>query len=588
LRSILDFIHAAGFSGVEIFQHPRYLRKQFRKPAEIHEALGENELQLIGLCSGSLSERAEFCSEYNLKPEYLYVDSWDQKTLDTEILPIIERGFRIAFHPHAYKHAQNARRDEIDTAIEQIKKIKGFHILVDPAHLTVMNRDPNKFLSAVSDLKEPDGTPKLLAVHLKDWGGWYGRSFQRYAQGFCSLGTGEVKLEDFFASLLRQETPIWAILEQDHTTAAPETCISQSIEWIRKQLANVNLASPRLTPLLPNHTSVTSAIPMPVDLSPSGERVLNCILRSQESLEVFAEFVADLFQEWFKVPLVSLWEHTPAVRGGRMTILGASPRGVPVGPMNASNSLAGYVVESKETWFQNEILHVDGRKFSRPEVAAEYKLKSLISVPILNSHNPNDVQATLNIYFDREDIEYFIPASEELHFEKQQPMSPRLFMDRILTQAAEYIAIALERILADRVLKAASEVRTLSGKSQTRADFLRGVLEIACKGIQAEAATFFIEDAKKQLREAACTTLLVWRMKYKYYGLGEGNVGKCWENDMELVDDLPPSTLMSLWDSVDLVVEFMCQSEMKTVVLGCCVAETNDRIPSTGLLRRRT
>jgi sugar phosphate isomerase/epimerase len=75
--SILDLVRRAGFKGVELFQHPSHLRREFADLSAFRSALVARDLRLLGACSGTLEERVQFCDEVGVTPVYLYVDDWD-------------------------------------------------------------------------------------------------------------------------------------------------------------------------------------------------------------------------------------------------------------------------------------------------------------------------------------------------------------------------------------------------------------------------------------------------------------------------------------------------------------------------------
>ena len=143
IRSILQYIAECGFAGVEFFQHPDYLREQFGTPQAFAGYLVSCELTLIGLCSGTLRERIEFCLEGGIRPEFLYVDQFDPYIEDA-----MAQGFTIAFHPHAYKQSN------IEEVLHKVEKTPGLKLLLDPAHLFVMNENPNSWLHHAMDLPD--------------------------------------------------------------------------------------------------------------------------------------------------------------------------------------------------------------------------------------------------------------------------------------------------------------------------------------------------------------------------------------------------------------------------------------------------
>src|SRR5271166_2480954 len=192
LRRMLDLLAVHGCEGVEFSQRP----EQLGDPFELHQLLGNRGLTLLGLSGGTVEERIKFCAGV-LKPQYLYVDGWDE----AEARDARFAGLPLAIHPHIFKPKH--RLADIEVELRDHPELR---FLPDVAHLTIAGDSPS---NAVGQWRD-----RLAAVHVKDWTPAYGRSSHRYGRGFVELGKGIVNFDQLFEKLRSIRYNGWLVFEQ--------------------------------------------------------------------------------------------------------------------------------------------------------------------------------------------------------------------------------------------------------------------------------------------------------------------------------------------------------------------------------------
>ena len=214
-----------GYDGLEFAQTVSALGPA----AELRRLLQTYDLRPIGLAGGSLQSRIEYAEE--LGPDYLYIDEWDEEW----VMAAIEKGFSVGIHPHLYKAI-----DTISAAQYYLERIPKLGLILDTAHLYLSDDDILEGLNRYGD--------RILAVHLKDWTGRYGRSPFRFSRGFVALGEGEeVKMKETLKKvvdhLLETGYGGWVIVEQDTAHGDPIKCAEKSRKWLQEQ--GVTLREPK-------------------------------------------------------------------------------------------------------------------------------------------------------------------------------------------------------------------------------------------------------------------------------------------------------------------------------------------------------
>jgi len=210
---------AAGYSGVELFQHPE---KRLGGHRKIYDILSTCGLTLVGVCGGSFEERCDFVRKYSdqlsvtpgkKEAPYIYIDEWREETFKIALA----EGLKLAIHPHMFKTIQTLAETE-----RLLREHRSLRFVPDTAHLTIAGDDP---VSAYLN-----NSNRIDVVHIKDWRDEVGRSYQFYARGFCELGQGSIDLKKFIASIHRFDG--WLVVEQD-LSDNPATSIRQSLRWLK-------------------------------------------------------------------------------------------------------------------------------------------------------------------------------------------------------------------------------------------------------------------------------------------------------------------------------------------------------------------
>jgi sugar phosphate isomerase/epimerase/signal transduction histidine kinase len=487
LPGILRFIREAGFQGVELFQHP----EQLGSSLELKRLLQQEGLELIGLCSGTLEQRVAYCDASGLQPHYLYVDEWD-----VFIPSALDAGYTVAVHPHVYKQA-HIKDAFSELLLQRDPRLK---LILDPAHLVVGGLSP---LEAIGLDYE-----RLIAVHLKNWVPWYGRSFHRYAQGFQDLGTGKVPLVEFLSVLRQRGFSGWAIIEQDSKTTTPEQSVMDSVRWL---LASV-VPPPPLT-ARPAHDGALRISELPTDnLRAKPVIVADAILKAQETPQIFPEVVVRELYDWIDCGLVSLWAHCPLQRA--LSLVSCYPPQPPISFLKVDESLCGETIHSKRPVSIPDLAARPGRSAQLQDLIDKLGLKRLLSVPILNRFNPNDVELVLNVF-------------------PRQEIRPETRLT--LVALAEYIALAAERILSDRCTQATGAIQELFVRTNGRQEFLDACLAVILRSLDAEAASIFLTSQNIERLEVAATTGIKWYAPKheQFYEKGVGSTGQVWGDNVE-------------------------------------------------------
>jgi sugar phosphate isomerase/epimerase len=229
LEQMLGEIHDAGYQGVELFQD--IAEQAYGGPAGVCKAFRTSELTLVGVSSGSLTERVRFVTEYcallgvpttDANAPYVYADEGNEHC----IAAVLE-GVRIGLHPHMFRPVQGMQEAAAVLREFDIEEYPHLQLLPDTAHLTIAGDDP---VAVVKEYLE-----RMAAIHVKDWIPNVGRSYQFYASGFCALGTGEVKLRPVLDVLWKRQFKGWIVVEHDYS-AAPREAIKSSMAWLRTVL----------------------------------------------------------------------------------------------------------------------------------------------------------------------------------------------------------------------------------------------------------------------------------------------------------------------------------------------------------------
>ncbi len=482
---ILRFIRDVGLTGVEVFQHPR----QLGDPAAFRAALEAHGLTLTGLCSGTLDERIDFCSKAGLRPEYLYIDRWDEG-----VRGALDRGYTVAMHPHVFKSRSLAHAFEVLGTDDRLK------LILDPAHLYIGGFDPVKALDEHYD--------RLFAVHVKDWGPWFGRSFHRYAKGFTELGNGDVPLVAFLEKLKAKGFAGWAILEQDTWTCSAERSVEKSLQWLADQ---GYVPAPKTKP------AAEPAVPAPRELAlrPETVALIDSLVRAPETPELFPRIVTQGFAKWADCRLVRQWSYCPAQDA--LTLIGSHPPTSSKMLLDVNTSHSGKAIQRHRITYTPDIRADDGpRNFQDHDLIAQFGLRAMLTVPVFNRYNPNHVELLLNLF----------PQTEIGRTHRAE-----------LGVLSEYIALAAERIVADRCTRVTGAVQKLFTESTTKEALLKAALPLILEAVEGEAASIFLENPVLDRLEVVATTGVEWDTHLppdrRHYERGQWMPGVVWYENIE-------------------------------------------------------
>jgi|694.fasta_scaffold51022_6 inosose dehydratase len=218
VEKIAEDAKKAGYTGVELFQHPYRTLYGPQRVADVFQLHG---LTLVGMCGGGLVDRIRFVDEYtrvldanpnDTRIPYVYLDEWRE----AECVEAMDRGVKLALHPHMFKTVQTLA--EAEAYLKNYPRLK---FLPDTAHLTIAGDDPFRAISNNSN--------RLAAIHIKDWRRDVGRSYQFYARGFCCLGEGDIDFTKILAWCHRFSG--WLVVEMDFA-AEPLESTKQSLDWL--------------------------------------------------------------------------------------------------------------------------------------------------------------------------------------------------------------------------------------------------------------------------------------------------------------------------------------------------------------------
>ncbi|MEW6237220.1 MAG: ATP-binding protein [Candidatus Omnitrophota bacterium] len=527
-----------GYDGVEIAQTPSMLPNV----KDLKSLLEDTNLKFVGFAGGKLWKRFDYCEEF--KPFYLYIENWHEKSCKEAI----SRGFKLALHPHAYKKIHN---------YELSKKILEDHpeifFLPDTAHLYFAKDNPAIIIKRESN--------RIAAIHLKDWSPIYGRSFHRYARGFIELEKGEVfadssNLSEFIKVITNIDEErnlngekysnelffkdLWLVIEQDYTPSDPIDCARYSIDWLNEKGISVDKKYPLR---YPSHINLKTS--KQICTYEKKAEYYNALVNitKMKDIKSFCDFILSSLQKIIPCKCISIWEHSPT------NMLTIYPNNKPTtGSLrllsfwpnekiqynnpylrSCDSCLFGEAIDSQEveifdlTNICHDKPHLKFRMNEPDALIKEFSLKKMVSIPILNTYNPNQFVLVINLF-----------PEDNIDLDNTQ---------REWMEIGNSIAIAFETILEDICQSTASTINNLLVKEKTLKDFLGRAkdniqLEMKCEGI-----TIFLVNEYKDKLEPHESTGIQWEenleIDKRYYNYGEGKTGNIWKNGMTLLTDDP-------------------------------------------------
>lgn len=491
IEYMLDVIAAAGYQGVELFQRPEVLGSIHK----ILHLLEKRHLKLIGLSGGSLKERMDFCGK-DFRPEYLYVDTWDEQ----EACEVMNAGFTLGLHPHAYMPVGDlgdALKILTDHPKEEYPRLK---FIADTAHLTVTHDDPVMAIQQTSE--------RLVAVHLKDWSPEFGRSSFRYARGFAELGVGNIDLEAIVNRLRKMNYDGWLVVEQDYTLTDPDTSTLASARWLAKQGTLPEPPRERKFRLgLQGSKGRRTCIPKREVLF--SRQIARARL---QEIDWWYDAIATAFRKLIPSKLVEVWTSTP--KQDVMSLVAIRP--------DTLTSVKTFIPKRHDflsaiTMERKAITHFDvtrkriAKRFEHPELVDKLNLTKMVSLPIFTPWNPNHIRLIVNLFpRDMEEI----PNDDELF------------------RFSANVAFAVDEALEDVCSASATKVNFEAGRCGRVKDFLRSLVRLIRAAIGCESVAIFLVDdlGDKLILEATTGTTWAVGEEERFYRKGEGLTGWVWKN----------------------------------------------------------
>jgi signal transduction histidine kinase/sugar phosphate isomerase/epimerase len=478
LDNALEVIADAGFQGIELMQRPDRLGFAKAQPsyADLAPLLRKHNLQLVGMAGGSVQERAEFLGlEFHnpsVEPPYLYVEQWSQE--DQEWAEI--SGTPLALHAHYCKEVHS-----LEDAVPILNAHPDLKWIPDTAHLRIVGDD---VLRAITEYYD-----RLATVHFKDWTDVLGRVSHRYSRGFTELGLGVAPIHDALRLLLERDFRGWLTVEQDSSTLGPEASIWRAAEWLKDNGA----------PIRPKRLHPVS---QPKTVVGSGGLKRLCFLEGLNDALAkpspgFYEDCARVTAELYDAKLVAVWAYSDP---HRILSLVASwpPR---VLQEETERTAKGTLHELPLIRMGPEIYNLDpsdarfyrnahpGREYPYLDLAVGLGARWLLSIPVLNSFNPNHIRFLVNVL-----------GADEMPLRSQDP----LLIAADLARTADVHG-------NERCIEAVARAGILSGRAKVLDDFLNEMCKLVRELLACEGCSIFLLNSSGTKLEPRGTTGIEWR-----------------------------------------------------------------------------
>ena len=497
LANVLDTIAAAGFTGVEFAQRPEMLRVRAEmhsspvRIADLRRLMEERGLTFLGMAGGTLEERMDFCDGVGdpYKPEpyrplYLYVED---SSADTQRLAA-ERGYNLALHPHVYMRLQRlapALRHLTEAArrVPPGSPSGNLFWMPDTAHLHIVGDNVEAALTAVP----PE---RMVAVHLKDWDSAFGRSYHRYARGFCPLGTGNVPLHRVLATLRRINYQGWLVVEKDYSRTLPHDTVFRAADWLAGQ-GLLSAPDPAQRKRLEDACGETARPDFSPDHTQASRAAFAWTLLQASSLNLEECYgvIARSLAEYYGSCHVSLWACGPARID--MSLLAAWPCEL---PEEGNHVLLRADERMDDTVERRAVLEISAEEFaasgsSWSAVAQATGAKSVVAIPIQNRYNHHHIRFLVVL---------------------MQPEKGMFDYSRESVALGETLSRVADAALDDACAYSAGKVNFIANTTQTLRDFLRGLRDVAQTTVEAEGVSIFLVNRTRERLVDAVTTGIEW------------------------------------------------------------------------------
>jgi len=505
LARMLDFLAANGCEGVEFSQRP----EQLGDPRDLRQLLADRGLALLGLSGGSVIERVKYCADV-LKPNYLYVDAWD----DSDARAAGAAGLPLALHPHIFKPRH--RLADLEAELRDHPELR---FLPDVAHLTIAGDTPS---NAVGQWRD-----RLAAVHVKDWTPAYGRSSHRYGRGFVELGKGIVNFDQLFEKLRSIRYNGWLVFEQGNRDASPEEVVVQATRWLGQRLHGLLKKRVAVGAKTPSFRRQTTSLNSSNFSGSQGGRLysadeeknfLETMFRiASGSPRTVYPRLAEAVGRLLKAKLVILCSYSPPAN--LMGVIGVYPGAERLGHqfLNYRGSLISVALERQAVTVFDLASSQPGApygqptaKFGYPGLVQRLGLEELVAVPVLDPQNPHQARFVVNVF----------PTTRGVNFD-----------DAELARIGQFIAWVADSALDERCAIAAAGANLLAGRCQQAGAFLLALRDLLLETLDCEALTIFlVDDSGTRLKEGISTGLCWASVQTEpFYAEGEGIPGNVWK-----------------------------------------------------------
>lgn len=497
IEEVLDTIAEAGYQGVEFGQRPDGLGVD--DVEELRALLEARDLEFVGLYSGTLKERVDFCKDF--RPSHLFLEHWA-----LEHAPYaIEHGFTLALHPSRFT---SVRRSEDALSLVEAHNELDLRVILDTAHMTIAGEDP---IEAILNTKE-----RLAAVHFKDWSPEFGRFSHRYGGSLKELGKGIVKLDPVLETLQEIDYDGWVIGELDRLSSNPRKSVVAYAHWFDER------------GVLPRPLSTTTSTDQSRDWIRPGflhscppeaeirfrERTL---FAGTQGREAFYQSIAEAFNELIPSNLVTVWACSPAQNhvGVLYRLPGVSLKEGYV--MEYSEGLTGIAIDRQRavTYFDLTELYpgkryeYPHRKFKHPALLEEMELQHMMVVPIYDLGNHSYVRLIVSLF----------PSTPELPLGEEE-----------LYWFSKTVAVAADMMLDRQCSFVSGRVNFLAGQCETAQSFLSELISLIQESLKCEDVAIFLVNEAGDRLELAVTTGTDWMVPEdeRYYERNEHLVGRIW------------------------------------------------------------
>ena len=476
LRDALACIAKHGFTGVEFAEAPT---PHELPPYKVVVALlSEYNLDLLGICGGSLRAKAQFLEstryywEERGNTPYIYSEEW-----------IDDSEFKIAFHYHYPM--------KIPNLAVSFQEHPNMLWLPDTAHLYIAGMDIHK---AIFDQSE-----KLAAIHIKDWTEDFGRASYRYAKGFIELGKGNLRhsLSSLVVELKGSGYKGWVVAEVDYPRSTEDDSVRACAQWLASQ--SVDFSPPTVY-----------SPPQLKSMATSEDFVTEIMRLASYGDPHFYRHAAKLLVRHLQCKAVCIWAYhnasqtfSPLATGMALDL---TDQRFGDAWFQTGLQLAKKCVDDCESGsFRAEDCILLSRYPEFAKLASNWNIKALHCLLANNVYNSHQVRFVLHVFDVGVDIESITLSSVARRFSR-----------------------AAEIALTERCVLAARESSRIVAENQDLEDLQKGLLEMVKRYLHCEEATVFEKNAAGKF-VAGAGSVLDWNvpLQERYYAETDDSAIAC-------------------------------------------------------------